>query len=290
VLLPADIEPRSFLGADSVSYSELSSLASCERKWQLQYTGDREKSAPSAAMVRGTELHRLWGLWWSGGNWEQTEDETALWVMQRFAEHYVPTSLHLTMKAIEPPLCASLPDGTTFFGWSDGLLVDDNTGEYWNAECKSAGQLSARVYLEEQIQQKLYVWAWRQMGVNVVGSMLDVLCTTGADKVETKADAYKRHRAAGHSVAVAKELQETDRLKVKTPLAESFYRSWLRYSDEQIQDAVYEAMSATKVRRELLAGRRAMRDVGFGCNRCFVQAPCFGLDVTVEDDDAEQPF
>lgn len=290
MLLPADLEPRAVLGPNSVSYSELSSLADCENKWTLQYTGDRERFAPTKNMALGTEIHRLWGLWWDGGNWENTEDQTALWVMRRYAQHYATSTMHLEMRQIEPLIWFQMPDGTWFFGYADGLVYDTSTGEYWNAEAKSAAQLTASVYLEQQLQQKLYVLAWRSRGVPVVGSMLDVLCTTGADQVETQADAYKRHRAAGKSTLEAAQLKKTDRLKVELPLAESFDRRWLRYSDGDLLRALGEAHSAVSRRGDLRSGHLLpMRSVGWSCDRCFVQPQCFNLDVG-EVIAADDPF
>lgn len=288
--LPADLDPRAVLGPDSFSYSELSSLAECENKWALQYTGDRERFPATPSMARGTDIHKQWGAWWTGGNWEDTDDPTVLWLMRRYAQHYATSTLHLEMRQVEPLIWFQHPDGSWFFGYADGLVYDSSTGEYWNAECKSASQLSAAVWLEQQIQQKLYVLAWRSMGVPVVGSMLDVLCTTGADQIEPQADAYKRHRAAGKSTAEANELKRTDRLKVELPLTESFDRRWLRYSDEELNGSLAEAHSAMSRRKDLRSGYLTpMRSVGWSCDRCFVQPQCFNLDVgdvIAADDDA----
>lgn len=294
-MLPSDLEPRAILGADSVSYSELSSLASCENRWVLQYTGPREPSGATKNMQLGTEIHRLLGAWW-GGAWPESEDPTAQWVMERYIRHY-GAQVDLTMKQVEAPICFRLPDGTWFFGYADGLVLNELTGEYWNVEFKSAGQLSAAVYLEQQIQQKLYVLAWRSMGINVVGSMLDVLCTTGADKQESKADCYRRLRQANIAAGIKETKAETEerveaaRLTIETPLAESFDRRWLRYSDAELIDALDETRSALARRRDLRSGlMRPMRSVGFNCGSCFQQAPCFGLDVDLAPDASDEAF
>lgn len=253
MLLPADIDPRSFLGADAISYSELSTLARCEMAWKLGYTGEREKSAPSGAMKLGTEIHRLWGAWWTGGNWQTTADEKAAWLMERYAERYVPESMFMEMEAIELPLVARFSWGPYFFGFADGLLKDGN-GNLWIAELKSTDSLSKVTSLVESLQTKLYIWAARQMGYPVVGAMLDVVRT------------FK---------------------PVRKPLAleESFDRRWLQPSPEQLQEALGQAMRATKARRELIAGETPLRNVGPACSWCFAMAPCYGLEVDIVPED-----
>lgn len=254
MLLPSDLEPRSFLGADAISFSEFGTLARCEAAWVYGYTGEREPNNPSAAMKLGSELHRLWGNWWTGGDWTATEDEKASWLMSRYAERYVPESMNITMLENEKPMAALLPAGPWFFGFADGLVVDDN-GEMWVAELKTTDSLSKVTHLTRSNQMPLYIWAARAMGYPVVGAMLDVIRT------------FK---------PVKKDLA----------LEESFDRRWLRFEDGEIERAVAEMGSAVRIRRELSAGERApIRAVGPSCSWCFCVSPCFGLDVEIADDE-----
>lgn len=257
-MIIADLEPRAFLGPDAVSYSELSTLARCEAAWAYGYTGERERTAPSKAMALGTEVHLLWGKWWTGSDWQRTENETAAWLMQRFAEQYVPTSMFLEAKAIEMPLAAEISRDKWFFGFADALIKDIHTGELWIGELKTTAQLSNVTHLLQSLQMPLYVWAARKMGYPVVGAMLDVIRT------------FK---------PVKKEL----------PLAESFDRRFVRFDDAQIVAALDEVRSGLRRRADLrVYGEQPMRNIGQSCSWCFAMSTCYGLDVEVlpEADDA----
>ena len=67
MLLPSDLSPRAFLGADSLSYSEAATLAGCEMKHWYSYQNEREEQTKSVALVRGTEVHRLVQHLWVTG-------------------------------------------------------------------------------------------------------------------------------------------------------------------------------------------------------------------------------
>jgi hypothetical protein len=251
MILPADLEPRSFLGQDAISFSEIGTLARCEKAWNFSYNTEREKTQPSAAMALGSETHRLWGNWWTGTDWTTSDNETAVWLMNRYRDQYLAGSMHHQMKAVELPVAAKLPGGPYFFGFIDGLLYDRTENELWVAELKTTQTLSNADYLAQQLQQRLYVWALRQSGVQVVGAMLDVIRS------------YK---------PVRKEL----------PLGDSFDRRWQRWSDPELVPAVAEAMSAVQVRRQLQTDERVpIRNVGSSCSWCSHCAPCFGLDVEI---------
>lgn len=248
MLLPADIEPRSILGDDAISFSEIGTLARCEQAWTYSYTGEREKSQPSKAMALGTEIHALVQAWNMGQD-ASSENETAMWLARRYAEHYKDDGVRCV--DTEVPVLAKLPTGPYFFGFADMLLVYKR--ELWLGEIKSTQTLSNADYLERTLQTRLYVWALRQMGVPVVGAMLDVIRS------------YK---------PVRKELL----------LSESFDRRWNRYTDPQLMPAVAEAMAAVQVRRQLKDHERAaLKNLGSACGWCSSQAVCWGLDVEIAD-------
>lgn len=253
MILPSD--PRSFLGADAVSFSEIGTLARCEQSWVYSYATEREDTKPSAAMALGTDTHALWGSYHLGED-AASENETALWLMRRYAEHYAKDGVH--MIDVEVPVAAKLPGGPYFFGFVDGLAMYKR--ELWAVELKTTQTLSNADYLERTLQTRLYVWALRQMGVPVVGAMLDVV---------------RSYRP------VRKELA----------LSESFDRRWSRYTDAQLVPAVAEALSAVEVRKQLrgqseVAPRVPLRNIGSACSWCSSQAVCFGLDVELSESDA----
>jgi hypothetical protein len=255
LILPADLKVRSFLGADAVSFSEIGTLARCESAWQYGYTGEREETGASKAMALGTEVHRLWGQYQMDAPYADTEDATAAWLMNRYAEYY---DCRLNTIDVEVPVVAKLPGGPYFFGFADALFAYKR--ELWVGELKTTATLTNVDYLEQTLQTPLYVWALRQMGVPVVGAMLDVIRS------------YK---------PVRKEL----------PLADSFDRRWHRWSDAELVPKVAEAMSANLVRQDLESGRRIpLRNIGSSCSWCSSQAVCFGLDVELADEDEVQPL
>jgi PD-(D/E)XK nuclease superfamily protein len=300
MMLPAGLEPRAFLGADAMSFSELGTLSRCENAWVLGYgSEEREKSAPSAAMQRGTEIHRLWGALWTRGDIPETEDATAALVMDRYARYYSAglRGSKIQCLATELPVAARFSWGSHFFGFIDGLFdvtgVEGVPDGLYVGEAKSADKLSAVTYLVQSPQTPLYVWTLRQMGYPVLGAFIDVLRTSGNEpKIETKADAYKRFRNAGLSTAAAKEASadESQRLTLgEPPLAESFDRRFLLEPELDIAGAIGQARRANGTRRVLFAGEQPLKNIGPSCSWCFAQAKCFGLEVEVADE-AEEPF
>jgi len=253
-ILPS--EPRAFLGADAISFSEIGTLARCEQAWVYSYDTEREEQGASKAMQLGTDVHALWGAWHTGQD-VTSENETAMWLMRRYAEYYRDDSTR--MIDVEVPVAAKLPAGPYFFGWADGLLIHKR--ELWVAELKTTQTLSNLEHLRETLQTPLYVWALRQMGVPVVGAMIDVI---------------RSYRP------VRKELN----------LSESFARDWKRWDNAHLVRKVAEAMSAVEVRKQLrgqsaCTPRVPLRNVGSSCSWCAHAAPCFGLDVTVLPEDDE---
>jgi hypothetical protein len=308
VILPAGLEPRAFLGADAISNSELSTLSRCEQAWVLGYTGEREKSTPSKAMQLGTEVHRLWGAWWMNGGLTGTEDPTAATLMDRYRRYNVGDRASGVMRclATEVPVAARFSWGNWFFGFADGLFQVEGLGfegvpdGLYVGEAKTAAQLSAVTYLVQSTQTPLYVWAFRQMGLPVLGSFVDVLRTTGNEpQVETKADCYKRLRRANVAAGIKETKAETeDRIDAERltlgepPLAESFDRRWLLEGpagDLDIIGAIGQARRASGVRRQLLSGEPPLRNVGPSCSWCSHQAVCFGLDTEICDE-SDAPF
>jgi hypothetical protein len=247
MLLPAAIDPRSFLGQDAVSFSEIGTLARCEAAWNYSYGApDRERTPPTAAMSLGKDTDALYGAYHMGQD-AYSENETAMWLMRRYAEYYKGDKVR--MLDVQVPVAALLPAGPYFFGFADGLAMYRR--QLWVVELKTTQVLSNVDYLERTLQTRLYVWALRQMGMPVVGAMLDVIRS------------FK---------PVRKEL----------PLAESFDRRWAKYSDAELMPAVAEAMAAVAVRRQLADRVRVpLKNIGSSCSWCSSNAVCFNLDVEI---------
>ncbi len=271
MILPADLDPRSYLGVDALSYSELSTLAKCEKNWQLKYNDHIEIESTSEAMERGTELHRLLGMWWGceAPEFLDTEDETAAWLMDRYDQHYTAEAAPLIMKAINIPFAVPLPGGSYLFGWFDGLVYNYETKEYWIVEFKTMGSWSRMHQLPVDKQITLYIWAANQMGLNVKGVMFDALLTTHWKTEE--GEVYKSGPRKGEP-------------KDYHPPADSFRREWVTRTDEEIQECLDEVKSACHVRTRLSFKLRApIRNVGQHCGYCDYMPECYGISLELVD-------
>lgn len=249
MILPAGLEPRAFLGADSISYSELGSLARCEWAWNASYVGERPEQSQSAAMARGTELHRLVQHWGRTGEVLPSEDDTAAWLIGRYADHYAADFLHVDVGAVEQPFAVRLPgwDGH-LFGFMDGIVMVSGLVPkegLWIWEVKSMKDWSRLSQLPIDRQVSLYIWAARQSGLPVRGVMYDAIRTQ-------------------------RWVRGPER-----PTAESFERIWIERTDEQLADAVSELRSALTLRAGLTE-RQPVRNIGTNCSWCFHLSSCYG--------------
>lgn len=267
MLLPADISPRAFLGADSLSYSEAATLAGCEAKWHYSYVGEREDSPKSAAMARGSELHRLIQHWWPTGEILPTEDETAAWLLERYAQQYQSDQQYqmIELLEVERPFAVDLgaPWSGHLFGFMDGVARVQGLVPHeglWIYEIKSMAQWTRLDQLPVDMQVSLYIWAARQSGLPVRGVIYDAVRTQRWVKGPER------------------------------PTSESFQRVWVERTDDEINDAVEQMYSAIAL-RDGLTGRRPrkpLKNIGQNCSWCFHQSACFGLEVTLLDESVGQ--
>lgn len=255
MILPADLEPRAFLGKDSLSYSEAATLMACEQKHFYSYQMEREEQTKSAALARGTETHRVLQHLWRTGEILPTEDETVAWLLDRYVQHY--DGGRLDVVAIEQPFAVSLgePWDGHLFGFVDGLVRVD--GELWAMELKTMKDWQRLEQLPVDLQVSLYVWSLRQSGIPVRGVLFDAVRT----------QRWKRG---------------TER-----PTAESFERIRIERTAEELDAAVEQLYSALAL-RDGLTGRRPrvpLKNIGSHCSWCFHRAVCFNQTVNILDDD-----
>src|ERR1044072_6942197 len=147
LLLPT--EPRAFLGQDAISFSEMGTLARCEKAWSYSYNTEREDSGATKAMQLGTDTHALYAAFHMGQD-ATSENETSLWLMRRYAEFYKGDGAR--MVDVELPVVANLPAGPYFFGFVDGLAVYNR--ELWAVELKTTQTLSNVDYLSQTLQTR----------------------------------------------------------------------------------------------------------------------------------------
>lgn len=262
MILPAGLEPRAFLGEDSLSYSEAATLAGCEQKWFMSYVGEREEQTKSAALARGTEMHRLTQHWAMTGEVLQTEDETSEWLLDRYVRHYAGSRDQIKMLAVEIPFAIPLgaPWDGHLFGFWDGLaevddLLRDRSG-LWLDEKKTMKDWQRLEQLPVDLQTKLYVWTARKSGLPVRGVIFDAMRTQRWTRGPER------------------------------PTAESFERVWIEPTDEEIGAAVEQMYSALALRDGLTGRRprRPLKNVGSHCSWCFHKAACYGQEVVLVDE------
>jgi hypothetical protein len=269
MILPADLSPRAFLGTDSLSYSEAATLASCEMKHFYSYQCEREEQTKSAALARGTEMHRLTQHWALTGEILPSEDETSAWLMDRYARHYAGTRDQIKMLAVEIPFAMKLDapwDGHVFGFW-DGLaevsgvvINDDPKDGLWLDEKKTMADWRRLGQLPVDLQVSLYIARARQAGHPVRGVIFDAMRTQ-------------------------RWVRGPER-----PLVESFERVWIERSQEKLDDALEQMYSALAL-RDGLTGRRPrkpLRNVGQACDWCFFKTQCYGLTVELVDESDDQ--
>lgn len=259
----SDLSPRAFLGPDSLSYSEAATLAGCERKWHYSYVGEREEQTKSAALARGTEMHRLTQHWWMTGEVLPTEDETSAWLLDRYVRHYAAdyASGYVEMLQVEMPFALRLdaPWDGHVFGFIDGLARVNLPGRegLWLDEKKTMANWERLNQLPVDMQVSLYIVAARAAGYPVRGVIFDAIRTQ-------------------------RWVRGPER-----PLEESFERVWVERTQSELDEAMEQLYSALAL-RDGLTGRRPrtpLRNVGKGCSWCFFKAQCFGLEVQFLDDD-----
>jgi hypothetical protein len=252
ILLPS--EPRSFLGPDSISVSELAALARCEWAWNASYVGERPESAKSAAMARGTEVHRLVQHWRNTGYVLASDDEVSAWLIKRYAAHYAPTDRGIRTLATELPYAVRLlaPYDGHLFGFIDGVVTTYDG--MWLHEIKTMKDWSRLSQLPVDMQVSLYIWAARQSGLPVRGVMYDAIRTQ-------------------------RWVRGPER-----PTAESFERIWIERTDEQIDSALEQLHSALDLRWSLTE-RAPLKNIGQACSWCPHIAACYDLAIEILDDD-----
>jgi hypothetical protein len=266
-MLPAGITPRSFLGNDSISYSEAATLAGCEQKWAFSYVGEREESSKSAAMALGTEMHGAIQSWWPTGEYV-VESEKAAWLMARYVEHYSADQMYGMTELLEAEKPFAVPLGEPFaghlFGFFDGLIQVQGIVPHeglWLHEIKTMAQWTRLKQLPVDLQVSLYIWAARQSGFPVRGVMFDAIRT-----------------------------QQWVR-GPERPTTESFERVWVQRTDDELDAAVSQMYSALALRDQLRGdddGARApLKNIGQNCDWCFHVSKCFGLEVTLLDESTD---
>jgi PD-(D/E)XK nuclease superfamily len=282
---------------DVTSFTELASLADCERKWAYKYR-DREEGGDSDGRYLGRIMHDLCASWWIGGDAQERAEETLLgmrdieaesglyekaaWLYDRYTRHYGKDRADGTLRvlATELRLQRPLPGSDVEVVTYIDQIVQLRGAGIWAVERKTMADWSRLETLEVDPQVSLVLWQLRDEGWPVRGLLYDAIRTyqwkpTQPTQAELKAIHPKNIGELGPDY--------TDRIKViqansqiDRPLEDSFQQHYLDRTTLHEAHALSDA-GAGVVRRAMLgAGLRPMRNVSTRtCGQCDHKVRCW---------------
>lgn len=279
--------PRDHLahtGPNSVSFSELNTLATCEERWFQNYV-QRRQGEPTLKMRFGTVMHYLVGFWWQTGklmpaHMAAHEEQVTLpevgkqslddadWLLDRYVERYgemravwevVGTELELSAGLT---LTAGSPRCVDVWGTPDQILRHRASGRLIVVERKTMADFRRMEIVDVTPQETLYVWLARENGYNVDAVFFDAIRN------------YRWTRDVH-------------------PAADSFDHAWLYRDDDQVEGALRWARALLRRRDTLYFGAVGVDDPIKNisqqtCAGCSYQDTCweslsFPHDIEIED-------
>lgn len=296
------------------NYSELNTLAMCERRWAFGYELHREEDGKKVGLHRGSLLHLGKGRWSQGLGanlpevWEDDMGPggrpgdtveyrlsdfdpevvaSATWLLNRYGEHYGPQPpSDWKLLATEPWLSGNI-GGEPVVGRADNLWEID--GLVWLDETKSFGSKQRTEYITVDPQVSIYYTLVKQtFDMDIHGILWDGIYThqyakqrpTQAQLIESSGKTFATKKA-GQDWARA-EL-ETGRYDVDQPAELSFYREFIDRTPLQIE-AQGHAIRASVQRMDWLRDhsldheeliQNSMPNIGQGCNSCGHKNRCW---------------
>lgn len=279
---------------DRTSYSEAALLAHCEKAWTYRYLGERRAFEPSVAMQRGTFVHDVVATWWDdptrgmasivnkwGEEGQQLPDDGE-WVALRYEERYDETRQAGDLRVIgnELKLVVRVPGTQVDLVLYIDQLVLDRAGQMWIVERKTMKDWRRLDSIDVDQQVSLYVWAFRQAGVPVVGAIYDAIRTYRWQPEKPTITALAAEVMAG-TTSTKKEAMESARALqaahpgVERPVEDSFRSLWLERTPDQLDEAVADLQAAIQRKALLAAGLRPMRNIGMRCSTCDYRTECW---------------
>lgn len=272
---------------DLTSYSELSTLASCEMKWAYRYK-EHEASEQTMPMAKGSAIHELVGTWWTGDEEmlafklnailsapESVEFANDLeWLFHRYTQHYgaARNGGALRVVATELKLLAPLP-GTDVevVTYVDQIVQLRNRG-LWAVERKSMKDWRRLNTLDVDPQVSIELWQLRNAGWPVQGLMYDAIRTYRWQPEKPTQKWLMEHE--GLTRVQAKE-QIDNHPGFERPIEDSFQLLYLDRHDAHIRAALEDARSAVRRRALLGAGEVPIRNIGMNCDMCPFKEKCW---------------
>lgn len=279
--------------SNHVSYSELNTLAECERKWWYRYL-HKADTTQTEQQYRGETLHKLIGSWRVGGedlqrmtyeialevnngDMPEAEGERILWLFDRYKRQWGTDGHRVvaTEYRVENPLPGT---DLTVLTYVDEL-VQVPSGGLWAVERKSMKDWQRLNLLDVDPQVTITVWNLRQEFPSLKGVLYDAIRTHRfADNVPTLA--FLRGLVGRHTDESKKTFEA--RLKViqqeqrtEEPTESSFQRIPLTRTEQEIESAVTEMYAGATRVADLRAGRLPIRNLGRQCDWCDHKLQCW---------------
>lgn len=277
--------------SEHTSYSELNTLAECERKWWYRYL-HREERTQTVQQFRGSALHDLIGAWRQGDERPAVDRLNAAvasgqvitveemlqieWLFDRYKRYYGGHRPRIV--ATEFRVENKLP-GTDLSVLTYVDEIEQTETGLWAVERKSMKDWQRMNLLDVDPQVTITVWNLRQDFPTLKGVLYDAIRTYRfVDSQPTLGDLKSLHaKRNGETVKTY-----TDRMKrvqhdarTEAPLEDSFRRQLLTRTEQEIEGALNEIYAGVTRVEDLKAGRRPIRNLGRHCDWCDHKLQCW---------------
>lgn len=279
---------------DRSSYTELSTLADCERKWWFKYL-QRADDAQTVQQFRGSALHDLVAGWRQGderpavdrlygvGERDIEEIEEILWLFDRYKRYYA-NMRRPRIVANELRVESELPGtGISILTFVDEI-VQVSGGGLWAVERKSMNGWRRMSTLEVDPQVSITMWNLHLNDWPVEGVIYDAINTHHyVGTVPTQREIKRIAAEHGEKLSVDEIKLRQSAQRTEEPLESSFRMEWLTRNPEHIIAAMAEMVAGLKRRADLAAGDVPMRNIGQHCDWCRFKHECWaGLEFNTD--------
>lgn len=264
------------------NYSELNTIAMCERRWAFGYELHKEEEGKKVGLHRGTLLHIGKGRWSTGlgatlpEEWEDDMGpggrpgeqqryllsdfdpdvvESARWLLDRYAAHYGDAPPPDWKLLATEPWLSGMIGGEKVVGRADNLWEID--GNVWLDETKSYGSKGRTAFLAVDPQPSIYFTLVKQtFGLDIHGILWDGIYTHRYAKTRpTQAELIADRERIGLPIAFdtkkaaqdwARSELATGRYDKEQPPELSFEREWLDRTPMALEAQGYAVNAAVR--------------------------------------------
>lgn len=274
---------------DRSSYSELSTLADCEKKWWFRYLM-RDRRPQTVQQRRGSHLHDLVAAWRQGdvepamqrlvdADLDPEQFEAISWVFDRYVRYYGPQG---RPRVVANELKVESTDGRfgdiTIETWVDEIVQVHNGG-LWAVERKSMKDWRRLSSLDVDPQVSITVWNLQRNGWPIKGVLYDAIRThVFAGTKPTQAflkGLMAKHEGEKQDAYLDRIREAQEWQRIEEPLESSFRLEPQYRSEVHIAAALDEMAAGLARRRALAAGDAPMRNIGNHCDWCDYKYECW---------------